>query len=195
MNRTPPQLVEPNYFAYYKAQDTVPEGRVGIFISHLIQPETLRFEDYYVLAQKSQQYIPWPIRNIAGADRGVVLMDAERYYEFEEFTPTRLIDHQGRDTDYDGVPYADKYLTGEVVWSPPVNRHVHGPGILPASRPQGRHAHVGGPADHQVQGLLLRAPARVSWTAGYLTRKAAASSPRTRCSGCMKSTATFPGPG
>ncbi len=119
MNRTPPQLVEPNYFAYYKVQDTRPEGRVGVFISHLIQPEELRFEDYYVLAQKSLQYIPWPVRNIANADRGVVLMDAERYYEFEEFTPTRLIDHLGRDTDYDGVPYADKYLTGEVVWSPP----------------------------------------------------------------------------
>ena len=118
-NRTPPQLVEPNYFAYYKAQDTRPEGRVGVFISHLIQPEELRPEDYYVLSQKSLQYIPWPIRNIAGGDRGVVLMDAERYYEFEEFTPTRLIDHLGRDTDYDGVPYADKYLTGEVVWSPP----------------------------------------------------------------------------
>ena len=83
MNRTPPQLAEPNYFAYYKDQDTVPEGRVGIFISHLIQPEELRFEDYYVLSQKSLQYIPWPIRNFAGTDRGVVLMDAERYYEFE----------------------------------------------------------------------------------------------------------------
>jgi len=119
MNRTPPQLAEPNYFSYYKAQDTRPEGRAGVFISHLIQPEELRFEDYYVLAQKSFQYIPWPIRNMVRADRGVVLMDAERYYEFEEFTPARLIDHMGRDTDYDGVPYAQKYLTGEVVWSPP----------------------------------------------------------------------------
>lgn len=119
MNRTPPQLAEPNYFSYYKAQDTRPAGRAGVFISHLIQPEELRFEDYYVLAQKSFQYIPWPIRNMVRADRGVVLMDAERYYEFEEFTPARLIDHMGRDTDYDGVPYAQKYLTGEVVWSPP----------------------------------------------------------------------------
>ncbi|MCY4340849.1 MAG: hypothetical protein OXE48_05710 [Gammaproteobacteria bacterium] len=119
MNRTPPQLAEPNYFSYYKAQDTRPEGRVGVFISHLIQPEELRFEDYYVLAQKSFQYIPWPIRNMVRADRGVVLMDAERYYEFEEFKPARLIDHMGRDTDFDGVPYAQKYLTGEVVWSPP----------------------------------------------------------------------------
>lgn len=124
-NRTPPQLAEPNYFAYYKAQDTRPEGRVGVFVSHLIQPEELRFEDYYVLSRKSLQYVPWPIRSIAGADRGVVLMDAERFYEFEEFTPTRLIDHQGRDTDYDGVPYADKYRTGEVVWSPPPsNSHM-----------------------------------------------------------------------
>ena len=32
MNRTPPQLKEPNYFAYYKSQDSVPEGKVGIFI-------------------------------------------------------------------------------------------------------------------------------------------------------------------
>ncbi len=119
MNRTPPQLAEPNYFSYYKAQDNRPEGRVGVFISHLIQPEELRFEDYYVLAQKSFQYIPWPIRNMVRADRGVVLMDAERYYEFEEFKPVRLIDHMGRDTDFDGVPYAQKYLTGEVVWSPP----------------------------------------------------------------------------
>ena len=135
-NRTPPQLVEPNYFAYYKTQDTQPEGRVGIYISHLIQPEELRWEDYYVLAHKSLQYIPWPIRNIVGGDRGVLLMDSERFYEFEEFTPTRLVDHLGRDTDYDGVPYADKYLTGEVVWSPPSpTRHLdHGSFLLPGRK-------------------------------------------------------------
>jgi len=135
-NRTPPQLAEPNYFAYYKAQDTRPEGRVGVFISHLIQPEELRPEDYYVLTQKSLQYIPWPIRYIVNRDRGVVLMDAERYYEFEEFTPTRLIDHLGRDTDYDGVPYADKYRTGEVVWSPPSASSYLGQGyfLLPGRK-------------------------------------------------------------
>ena len=135
-NRTPPQLVEPNFFAYYKTQDTRPEGRVGVFVSHLIQPEELRFEDYYVLAQKSLQYIPWPIRNIASRDQGVLLMDSERFYEFEEFTPTRLIDHLGRDTDYDGVPYADKYRTGEVVWRPPSpTRHLdHGYFLLPGRK-------------------------------------------------------------
>ena len=136
MNRTPPQLAEPNYFAYYKTQDTRPEGRVGVFVSHLIQPEEMRLEDYYVLAQKSLQYIPWPIRNIANRDQGVLLMDSERFYEFEEFTPTRLVDHLGRDTDYDGVPYADKYLTGEVVWRPPSpTRHLdHGYFLLPGRK-------------------------------------------------------------
>ena len=135
-NRTPPQLAEPNYFTYYKTQDATPEGRVGVFISHLIQPEELRPEDYYVLTQKSLQYIPWPIRNLVNRDRGVLLMDAERYYEFEEFTPTRLIDHLGRDTDYDGVPYAQKYLTGEVVWSPPSASSYLGQGyfLLPGRK-------------------------------------------------------------
>ncbi len=135
-NRTPPQLVEPNYFAYYKSQDTQPEGRVGIFISHLIQPEELRVEDYYALTQKTLQYIPWPIRHFVNRDRGVLLMDAQRYYEFEEFTPTRLIDHLGRDIDYDGVPYADKYLTGEVVWTPPSPNSYLAPGyfLLPGRK-------------------------------------------------------------
>ena len=41
MNRVPPQLKEPNYFNYYKNQDLVVEGKVGIFISHLIMPEDM----------------------------------------------------------------------------------------------------------------------------------------------------------
>ncbi|MFW2406017.1 MAG: hypothetical protein ACN4GT_14695 [Gammaproteobacteria bacterium] len=118
-NATPPQLKAPNYYAYYQDHDTVPEGRVGIFISHLIMPEEMRTIDFFTLAQKSMQYIPWPIRNIASADRGVVLLDPDRFYEFEEFTPQRLVDPEGNDRDLDGVPYADKYLRGEVEWVPP----------------------------------------------------------------------------
>ena len=136
MNRTPPQLVEPNYYRKYLTQETVPEGRVGIFVSHLIQPEELRIEDFYVLAQKSLQYIPWPFRNIAGGDRGVVLMDTERFYEFEPFTPTRLVDYRGSETDLDGVPYVEKFHTGELVWSPPrPNFHLDaGYYILPSRK-------------------------------------------------------------
>ena len=44
MNRTPAQLVAPNYYDYYLSQDTVPEGRVGIFISSLVMPEDYRIE-------------------------------------------------------------------------------------------------------------------------------------------------------
>jgi hypothetical protein len=32
MNRIPPQLKEPNYFTYYKNQDTTPVGKVGVFV-------------------------------------------------------------------------------------------------------------------------------------------------------------------
>jgi len=132
-NRTPPQLKEPNYFSYYKSQDTVPEGKVGIFISHLIMPEEMSTVDFFTLAQKPLQYIPWPVRNMAAADRGVVLLDPDRFYEFEEFTPAELVDPFGNDQDLDGVPYVDKYHTGEIVWMPPrENFHLdHGYFLLP----------------------------------------------------------------
>jgi len=132
-NSPPPQLKEPNYFAYYKAQDPVPEGKVGIFISHLIMPEEMRTIDFFTLAQKPLQYIPWPVRNLAAADRGVVLLDPDRYYEFEEFSPARLVDPYGNDRDLDGVPYVDKYQSGEITWVPPrENFHLdHGYFLLP----------------------------------------------------------------
>lgn len=124
MNRTPPQLVAPDYYDYYLSQDTVPEGRVGIFISSLIMPEDYRIEDYFLLAQKARQYIPWPINIQWIADRGVLLLDPARPYEFEPFTPKRLVDAWGRDTDLDGLPYVDKLATGEVEWVAP-NPRLH----------------------------------------------------------------------
>ena len=57
-NRTAPQLKEPNYFTVYKNQDTTPEGKLGIFISHLIMPEEMRIVDFNNLALKIKQYIP-----------------------------------------------------------------------------------------------------------------------------------------
>ncbi len=119
MNRTPPQLKEPNYYSYYKAQDTVPAGRVGVFITHLLLPEEMDPTIWYTLAQKVLQYIPWPINKLAAADRGVVLLDPERYYEFEAFQPTRLVDPTGSETDLDGVPYITKWRMGQLTWVPP----------------------------------------------------------------------------
>ncbi len=119
MNRTPAQLMAPNYFEYYKNQDRVPAGKVGIFISHLVMPEDYRQEDFYILALKARQYIPWPLNLSWDDDRGVLLLDPERPYEFEEFTPGRLVDADGRETDLDGVPYVAKLHEGEVQWVPP----------------------------------------------------------------------------
>lgn len=125
MNATPPQLKEPNYFSYYKNQDTMPEGRVGVFISHLIMPEEMETTDFFTLSQKSLQYIPWPFNQLAKADRGVLLIDPERYYEFEAFVPAVLVDPEGSEVDLDGVPYVDKFHRGEVEWVPPAeNRHL-----------------------------------------------------------------------
>ena len=58
MNRIPPQLKEPNYFTYYKNQDLIPEGKVGIFISHLIMPEDMEPDQFNFIAMKTKQYIP-----------------------------------------------------------------------------------------------------------------------------------------
>jgi hypothetical protein len=123
-NRTPPQLAGPNYYQYYQEQDTVPVGRVGVFISHLIMPEDYRKEDFHTLALKSKQYVPWPISLLFDADRGLPLLDPARPYEFDEFTPTRLVDADGRDTDSDGVSFAEKYRQGLVQWMPP-RKNVH----------------------------------------------------------------------
>lgn len=128
VNRIPPQLKEPNYYTYYLGQDTVPEGRAGVFVTHLVIPENMEQETWYTIAQKVLQYIPWPFRELASADRGVMLLDPERYYEFEKFEPTRLVDHTGSDRDLDGVPYITKWRLGEVTWVPPSeNLHLdHG---------------------------------------------------------------------
>ena len=49
------------------------------------------------------QYIPWPISELVQIDQGLVLLDRDRFYEFEEFTPTDLVDHTGSSVDVDGV--------------------------------------------------------------------------------------------
>lgn len=136
MNRTPPQLKEPNYLTYYKNQDTTPVGKVGVFVSGLIMPEKYRLADFHNLALKPTQYIPWPMRNMAMADRGVVLLDTEKFYETERFTPTNLMDVWGNTTDVDGIPYAEKYKRGEVRWvgPDPTQHHDHGYFLLPGRK-------------------------------------------------------------
>jgi protoheme ferro-lyase len=115
----PPQLTEPNYYHYYQTQDKTPQGRVAVLIAQLVMPEDYRPADYHNIALKSLQYIPWPIRALAARDRGVLLLDEQKFYEFREFTPTRLVDLHGGDRDVDGIRYIEKYARGEVNWVPP----------------------------------------------------------------------------
>lgn len=123
----PPQLANPNYYEYYLSQDTQPVGRIGIFVSHLVMPEDFRQEDFFTVSKKALQYIPWPVRNLVTIDKGIVLVDRHKFYEFEEFEPTDLVDHTGSSYDVDGMAYIDKYHAGEIEWMPPGATHLsHG---------------------------------------------------------------------
>ncbi len=134
----PPQLREPNYFSYYQTQDKNPAGKVGVLVTELIMPEDNRPADYYNISLKSLQYIPWPFRIFATADRGVVLLDEIKFYEFQEFKPTKLVDLHGSERDVDGIRYLEKYHRGEVKWvSPDPRQHLDHGYFLLTTRKQG----------------------------------------------------------
>ena len=116
--------LKPDYYEdYYKKQDTVPEGKVGIFVTGLIMPEKMEFPFFYNITLKIfNAIIPWPFRLFSKIDKGVALLDPVKYHEHEEFTPTQLVDQYGNDSDIDGEPFIEKYKKGEVVWAPPSKR-------------------------------------------------------------------------
>jgi protoheme ferro-lyase len=110
----------PDYFEYYKAQDTVPSGKIGIFVPSLIMPEKHDHTFFYNITMKIfTVIIPWPFRLFAQADRGIALLDPVRFHEDHPFTPTKLEDPFGNDLDIDGTPYIQKYREGKVQWIPP----------------------------------------------------------------------------
>lgn len=107
----------PDTYAYYKTQDTVPEGKVGIFITRLIMPEEFDTEFFINISAKiREQVIPWPANMLAARDRGLVLLDPEKYYERDAFTPTRLIDAHGKESDANGVSWLEHFRRGDIVF-------------------------------------------------------------------------------
>lgn len=114
----PSELQEPNYYTYYKNQDTTPEGKVGIFISIMMMPEDVDEEFYTTVFQKPLKIIPWPFREMLKWDDGLPLFDTVKYFEFEPFEPTNLMDHTGSTTDIDGVPYVEKWRQGKIDFVP-----------------------------------------------------------------------------
>lgn len=116
-------LPQPDYYQVYKSQDVTPEGKVGVFVTGLIMPETMDASFFYNITLKIfNAIIPWPFRIFSRIDKGVALLDAEKYHEHHEFVPTRLIDPDGNDCDLDGEPYIEKYKRGEIIWQPPSKR-------------------------------------------------------------------------
>ncbi len=114
---------KPDYFKYYKTQDTTPEGKVGVFATALIMPTNHSHAFFHNIIHKVfKVVVPWPFNLLALKDRGVALLDPVHVHAREEFTPTHLEDPFGRDRDLDGVPYMEKYKQGEVVWVPPSSR-------------------------------------------------------------------------
>lgn len=114
------QQPKPDYYEIYKKQDTVPKGKVGVFVTGLIMPEKLNTAFFQNVAVKIfNTIVPWPGRNFAFLDKGVALLDPVTYHSHDPFTPTSLIDPEGSDRDIDGIPYIEKYHQGQVKWVPP----------------------------------------------------------------------------
>ena len=115
----------PDYYEYFKTQDPVPVGKVGIFSTALIMPENHNHAFFHNIVIKIFKVIvPWPFRLLATKDSGVALLDPHHVHAREKFEPTRLEDAFGRDRDLDGVPYLQKYKEGKVDWVPPIFAHL-----------------------------------------------------------------------
>ena len=111
------------YYDVYTKQDTVPEGKVAVFLVGLSTAED--YEPGWwknIFEHVRHNVIPWPGRFFAGLDQGVALLDPERFFEYEKFIPTDLVDPYNSRYDIDGIPYIEKYRRGEVEWQPPSNR-------------------------------------------------------------------------
>ncbi len=125
------QPLRPDYFEIYKTQDSVPEGKTGVFVISLITPEEHNHSFYYNIFHKVMgTIIPWPFRKFALQDKGIALMDPDHVYAKEEFVPEKLEDAFGNERDRDGVPYIEKYRQGLVHWQPPSKRIWLDPGYF-----------------------------------------------------------------
>lgn len=116
----------PNLYEYYLSQDTVPEGKTGVFMVGLGTTEDFDPSWWHnIFDHVMHVRVPWPFRISAMADRGVALLDPNKYYALERFEPTSLVDRYGSDRDIDGTPYIDRYRAGEVIWVEPMkSRHL-----------------------------------------------------------------------
>ena len=65
---------KPDYYEFYKNQDTVPEGKIGVLVAGLIMPDKISPVFFNNVAKKIfKTIVPWPARNFVTADKGVAL--------------------------------------------------------------------------------------------------------------------------
>lgn len=115
--------IAPDYFAAYKTQDMVPEGTVGVCAVSLIMTETMDNEFFFNITHKIfNTIIPWLFRIFSKMDKGIALLDPDRFHEHHKLTPASLVDPFGSPRDADGTPCIEHYRTGAVTRVHPSKR-------------------------------------------------------------------------
>jgi protoheme ferro-lyase len=95
----------------YLHQDRKIEGKAGILLTALGQPEEYDYEffDRYLM-QIFHAAFPPILQPLIMGDNGTVLMDPDHLDAEEEFTPKKLIDCYGHSKNEEGVPYTELEL-------------------------------------------------------------------------------------
>ncbi len=123
------------HYRKYLHQDKKIEGKAGVLLTILGQPEYYEFEffDKY-LTQIFENAFPPALQLLIMGDGGTVLMDPERLDASEEFSPTKLIDCYGSEVNEEGEPYVDLEVEwvapreedspGHFLWKEHKNEHI-----------------------------------------------------------------------
>lgn len=112
--------------ALIEAGDTEITGKAGVVVVALMQPDHFDQRFYSNFVEKIfTQVIPWPVNVLAGSDSGVVLVDPGKPFQQKRYTPSRLMDIWGRDSDLDGVPWVEKFRRDELRWEMPSTTIPH----------------------------------------------------------------------
>ena len=95
-------------FNKFLNQDTKIQGKAGILITTLGQPEDYdyTFFDNY-LNQIFNAAFPWYLKFLIMRDSGTVLRDPDNLFAQEEFTPKNLMDCFGKTKNAEGTPYVE----------------------------------------------------------------------------------------
>ena len=111
--------LSPDYFQYYKTQNTVPEGKVGVFVTGLIIPETPDPVFFYNIQQKSPRTsFPGHSGFLQAWTRASPCLIRSGTASLRNL-PQAAGECRGRRPGYRRRALYGEYRRGEVVWQPP----------------------------------------------------------------------------